>query len=348
MQELKEKESRIEDLIQEGNIEAAVQRLYELIIAYAEQQNFSKAEALRDRLYQIDPMAIREIAQSGDIIEQKKHQSLDPEHIELWSELYSKLTEEEENMFYFSLRTAYFESETPLFREGDIDRNLYFVEKGMLRLSFHSGNRETHVANVGPGETFGEETFFGRTSETTFSAIPLTPVQASVLHHSFLNKYHQDSKNLQLVLYDFCCRNNRIQESLKELNLDRREQKRVQVKGTIAVRVLDNGNNPVSRPFKGEIQDVSSGGLAFSNYFKKANTAQSLLGRRIALKFKLSVQGARKDVKKLGRVVGVQWHPFSEYSFHVRFDRSISPKKFVESLDSAESSVKSPDLNLEV
>ena len=135
---------------------------------------------------------------------------------------------------------------------------------------------------------------------------------------------------------------------LEELKLDRRRQKRVQVKGTIAVQVLDNAGNPVSRPFKGEVQDVSSGGLAFSNYFKKCSTAQSILGRRIALICKLRVQGVWKDLKKLGQVVGVQWHPFSEYSFHIRFDRPISPKKFVDNLDSAEPSGKSPELKLEV
>ena len=216
MQELQEKESRIEDLIQEGNIEAAVQSLYELIIAYAEQQDFSKAEKLRNRLYQVDPMAIREIAQSGEIIEQKMQHSLDPEHIDLWSGLYSKLSDEEQNIFYYSLSTVHFESEAaPLFREGDTDRHLYFVEKGMLRLSFHSGNRETHVANVVPGETLGAETFFVWSSERTFSAIPLTPVQVSVLHPTFLDKRDQGTKYLQSVLYDFCYCNNRYRSCWK-------------------------------------------------------------------------------------------------------------------------------------
>ncbi|MEF8943781.1 MAG: cyclic nucleotide-binding domain-containing protein [Desulfohalobiaceae bacterium] len=347
MQELKEKESRIEELLQEGNKEAAVQSLYELIISYAEQRDFPKAEALRNRLYQVDPMAIQEIAQSGEIIEQKKHQSLDPEHIELWSGLYSKLSDEEANMFYYSLSTAHFALDAPLFQEGDTDRHLYFVEKGQLRLSFHSGNRETHVANMGPGEVLGAETFFVRTSKRTFSAIPLIPVQTSVLHPTFLEKWDQDAKNLQSLLYDFCYRSDRIPELLEKLELDRREQRRVQVKGTIAVQVLDNAGNPVSRFFKGEIQNISSGGLAFSNSFKKGTTAQSLLGRRVALICKLSVQGVWKDLKKMGQVVGAQSHTYNEYSFNVRFDRPISPK-FVASLDSSESSGKSPDLNLEV
>lgn len=149
------------------------------------------------------------------------------------------------------------------------------------------------------------------------------------------------------MLRDFCYRNNPIPRLLQEVKLDRREQKQVPVQGAIAVRVLDNAGNPVSRPFKGEIQDFSSGGMAFSNYFKKGNTAQSLLGRRIALMCKLSVEGSWRDVKKLGRVVGVQLLPFSEYSFHVRFERPV-PSKFVASLDPASSSGKSPDLEVEV
>ena len=347
MQELKDKESRIDQLLQEGNTEAAVKALYELILAYAERQDFPKAEALRDRLYEVDPMAIREIWQSGEIIEQKKHQSLDPEHIELWSSLYGELSEEEENLLYYSLNTSHFDADIPLFREEDTDRSLYFVEKGQLRLSFEKGDREMHLATLGPGDTLGAETFFARSSKHTFTAIPLTPVKASVLHPSSLEHWEQDKKNLHTVLYDFCFRNNRVQELLEGQELDRREQKRVPVQGTIAVRVLDKEGKPVSRPFKGEMKNVSSGGLAFSNYFKKGDTAQALLGRRIALMCKLSVLGVWKDIKKLGQVVAVQTHPFSEYSFHVRFDRPVSDK-FVDSLDPAASSGKSPDLEVEI
>lgn len=347
MQDLKDKEAQLESLIQNGEKGDAVASLYELIVAYAKQKDFAKAEALRERLYELDPMAIREIAQTGDIIEQEKSQSLDREHMELWSGLYKDLNPEETNELYYSLIPASFDPDSPLFQEGDTDRSLYFLEKGQLKLSFHKGGKEIYLTTLQAGETVGAETFFARTWERTFSAVPLTTIQANVLHPSALDKREQDSSNLQSVIYDFCFRNDRITELLKDQNLDRRRQERIRVNGTLAVQVMDSAGKPVSRPFKGEIQDISIGGMSFSNYFKTKKTALSLLGRRIAIVCKLRAQGSWHEIKKLSQVVAVQSHSFSEYSFHIRFDRPISTE-LVNSLDTSESSGKSPDLDLEI
>ena len=347
MQDLKDKEAQLESLIQNGEKEDAVAILYELIIAYAKQKDFTKAENLRERLYELDPMAIREIAQTGDIIEQEKSQSLDREHMELWSGLYKDLSPEETNVLYYSLNPATFEPDSPLFQEGDTDSSLYFLEKGQLKLSFHKGDKEIYIATLQAGETVGAESFFARTCERTFSATPLTTIQANILYPSALDKREQNSSNLQSVIYDFCFRNDRITGLLKEQKLDRREQERVRISGTLAVQVMNSAGKPVSRPFKGEIQDISTGGMSFSNYFKTKKTALSILGRRIAIVCELRAQGSWQEIKKLSQVVAVQSHPFSEYSFHIRFDRPIS-QKLVNSLDSSDSSGKSPELDLEI
>lgn len=347
MQDLKEKESRIENLIRDGNIGAAVQGLYELIIAYAEMRDFAKAEILRDRLYEVDPMAIREIAQSGDIIEQKKSQAIDSEHMQLWAELYNQLSLEETNALYYSLTLHDYEPDSPLFREGDTDRHLYFLDKGLIRLSFQKGNKELYMGTIGPGDELGSETFFARTRERTFTATPVTPIRINALHPSVTEKWQQEANNLPSVLYDFCFRNDPIADFLKEHKTDRRKESRVPVQGTLAVRVMDNKGNPLSRPFKGEFQDISSQGISFSNSFKKRSTAQALLGRWIALKTRVHAQDSEEEMRKVGQVVAVQSHPFSEYTFHVRFDRPV-PQKLVNLIEPDSTSGKSPDLDLEI
>jgi len=347
MQDLKEKESRVEDSIREGNTGAAVLGLYELIIAYAEIRDFAKAETLRDRLYEIDPMAIREIAQSGDIIEQKKSQAIDSEHVQLWADLYHNLSLEESNALYYSLAHHDYEPDFVLFREGDTDRHLYLLDKGLIRLSFQKGDKELYMGTIGPGDTVGAETFFARTRERTFTATPVTPVTVNALHPSATEEWQQETKNLSSVLYDFCFRNDPIADFLKGHKTDRRKENRVPVQGTLAVRVMDSKGNPLSRPFKGEFQDISSQGISFSNSFKKESTAQALLGRSIALKTRVHAEGSQEEIRKVGQVVAVQSHPFSEYTFHVRFDRPV-PQKLVNIIKPESTSGKSPDLDLEI
>lgn len=347
MQDLKEKESRIEHLIRDGNTGAAVRGLYELIIAYAEIRDFAKAETLRDRLYEVDPMAIREIAQSGDIIEQKKSQAIDTEHMQLWAELYNQLSLEESNTLYYSLTLHNYEPDSPLFREGDTDRHLYFLDKGLIRLSFQKRSKELYMGTIGPGDPIGAETFFARTRERTFTATPATPITINALHPSETEKWQQEANNLPSVLYDFCFRNDPIADFLKEHKTDRRKESRVPVQGSLAVRVMDNEGNPLSRPFKGEFQDISSQGISFSNSFKKKSTAHALLGRWIALKTRVHAQGSHEEIRKVGQVVAVQSHPFSEYTFHVRFDRPV-PQKTVSLILPESTSGKSPDLDLEI
>ena len=65
-------EQLVDQHIAENKIEAAVSTLYRLIVTYAKEKNFTKAELLREKLYEIDSMALNEIISSAEIIEQEK------------------------------------------------------------------------------------------------------------------------------------------------------------------------------------------------------------------------------------------------------------------------------------
>jgi CRP-like cAMP-binding protein len=234
-----------------------------------------------------------------------------------------------------------------MFQEGDTDRNLYFLDKGLIRLSFRKGNRDVYIATIGPGDAVGAETFFARSRERTFTATPLSSVKANELHASVLEKWKNQANSLPSVLYDFCFRNNPISKYFQEQWLDRRNRNRVRLRGTLAARALDSQGNPVSRPFKGVVQDFSSGGVAFNNTFKGDAAARSFLGGRIALMSRLQTKSAQDQLKKVGRVVAVEPRPFSEFTFHVRFDRPV-PQDLVDTLGREVGSSQSPELKLEV
>jgi hypothetical protein len=324
MQDITLKEEQLELLIQNGKTEEAVQCLYDLIIAYAKRKEFAKAESLRDRLYEVDPLAIREIVKTGDIIEQEKSQTLDQDHMQLWFRLYNGLSQEEINELYYALTTRRFDVDSVLFTEGEPNQNLYLIERGDLKLSFRHDDRDVHLKALGSGEMVGGETFFSRTAYATFSASPITPVQASVLDRSVLPGWQKDFRGLLTRILEHWFHGYDIPEKVKTLNVDRRRQERVPVKAPIGVQVLDSAGNPSSKPFRGRLKDISTGGLAFGIETRKADAARVLLSRRIALKCKLPMSEGDTELKKLGRIVAVRDLPFDEFSFHVRFDKPIS------------------------
>ena len=61
-------EAEIFVLMAQGHREQAKHRLVELIAATARAGNFSEAERLRERMYEIDPMALAEIIRTGEIM----------------------------------------------------------------------------------------------------------------------------------------------------------------------------------------------------------------------------------------------------------------------------------------
>ena len=88
------KENLLETYIKENKNDLAVELLSDLITQNAKARNFSKAEALRERLFEVDSMALNAIVKSAEIIEAEKMAAIDPIHLDTWSHLYEKLTKE--------------------------------------------------------------------------------------------------------------------------------------------------------------------------------------------------------------------------------------------------------------
>ena len=76
MKDLYRQEQLVDKYISQGNKESAVSLLFKLIVTYAKGKNFSKAEALKDKLFKVNPMALEEILKSGEIIEEEKSELL--------------------------------------------------------------------------------------------------------------------------------------------------------------------------------------------------------------------------------------------------------------------------------
>jgi CRP-like cAMP-binding protein len=320
MMKIKESEKLVEQHIQKGDTAAAVELLYKMIVYCARQKNFSKAEKLRDRLMEVDSMALDEIINSQEIIDEEKEQSLDPIHKEIWARLYETLSTEEKNAIYFSMQDTTYKINEPIFSQGDLNPTLYFINQGQVKIIYTDKNGDVLLNTLGPGQIAGQDNFFSNTVCTT-SAVALTNVNLRSLEKKALLGMEGEFPNLKHKLHTYCDNFQNVAEMINKKKMDRRIQRRVKISGTGLFNLLNQAGEPIAKSFKGELSDISIGGLAFEIRISKEETARLLLGRKINAYFKFSKTHPPIEIERNGTIVGVYPYPFEDYSIHVKFDK---------------------------
>jgi len=317
-----ESEARIDELVAADDTDSAVKMLFELIVANAKRKNFNKAEELRDRLYDVDAMALTEILKAGEIIEQAKTESIDQDQLELWAELYNTLTEEETNELFHAMEDVSFDIDQTVFAQGRKNQNLYFVTEGSLKLVYQDGEKETLLKTLEKGDVAGHTTFF-TISMCTTSLITLSSVAMKVLPRTALDQWEESAPALKSKLEDYCLKLEKAKDIIKEKGMERRKQERFNVKGKILVQLLSKKRQPMGKPFKGDFSDISEGGLSFFIITSKRETARMLLGRRLGMKFLIPTRAAPLKTFQQGTVICVNYHLKNDYSIHVSFDGEL-------------------------
>jgi len=325
MSDLTGQDKLLDEHIKAGNTEAAVKLLYDLIVENAKAKKFAKAEALRDKLLEVDEMALTEIIQSAEIIEEEKTSGMDQNHMDIWSDLYSALTKEEANALYYSLEEEKYDADATIFEEGKPNNRLHFINQGQLKMVYRQGDKEMLLKDFGTGDLAGEDTFFNFTNCST-SLITLSRVQLSFLDEEALEKLEKDFSGLKSKLQDYCLKLVQVPDLLKMKDLDRRIHDRIKLKGIVVFQLLNKSGGPIGKAFKGTLSDISAGGLSFFITTPKKDTVRLLLGRKLNLKFALSLGESSGNASLNGTGVGVCDHFFNEWSIHIKFDKALSEK----------------------
>ncbi|MGA2226849.1 MAG: hypothetical protein ABSH41_20635 [Syntrophobacteraceae bacterium] len=86
---------------------------------------------------------------------------------------------------------------------------------------------------------------------------------------------------------------------------------------------MNSARNPVGRPFKVEICDVSQKGISFYVRITNKETAHHLVGRTLCVRYSHPQLDSAKAINELGTIVAVRFHPYADCSIHVEFDDSI-------------------------
>ena len=330
--DLLQKEALVDQYVQQNDAQSAVELLCELIESYAREKDFEKAEALHDKLYQTDPMAITEIVRAGEIIEAEKSEALDPEHIELWPDLYNNLNTKEANALFFAMQPETFEPGDKIKTQGELNSRLYFILSGEVNCSYSRDETELFFKTLGYGDIAGQNSFFSA-SVCTVSMHAMNRVKTHYLTHSATKGWQTDVPALEAKLRDYCRTKDRVKQELVKTEAERRADKRLSLSGRLSFQLLDKSGNPKAKVYKGEFSDISSGGLSFLVKSSRADRLFMLLGRRIQANFQIPLRsGQHLLISEPMTVIAIQPQVFDDYSIHVKFDRRKGVR-FIEDID---------------
>jgi CRP-like cAMP-binding protein len=273
------KEAAIIRIAMTGDKKKALRKLFDLIRECAENKDFQNAERLRERLYEIAPMALNAIIQSAEVIEREKNGIVGPGFLQIWSEMRKELSAREFSAIYHELTTRHLQAEEILVQQGTKNNELFFINHGSIKVSYKHDDREVFIKSLSAGEIAGENFFNASVWTVTLRA--LTPSRVSVLERSSFSRWHEEFPGLKGKLETFCRRSDNVHDLLNQKGLSRRSSERYQLARKVEIQMTDDAGKPIGHEFRGELSDISKGGLALVINIAEQEHGRLLLGRNM-------------------------------------------------------------------
>lgn len=322
--EIRNSEVLVAQYLTAGQNDKAFAMLFKLAVSSAKEKDFATSEAFRDRLYEIDSMALSKIVEVNEIIEEEKNKAITTDDRKLWSPLFQGFSANQANDFFIALSKETIESDTLILEQGRANDRLFLVDQGQVSMFYSDHEKEFLIARLGSGDIFGEDTFFS-VNVCTASIKTLTRTHLRTIDKTRFEKLKVIHESLESKLKKACVSGRSIFNRLRQKGIDRRSFKRINLNTKISFQLLSSSvSNAAPRSVRAELWDISKGGLSFYFQSKNPHAVQSLIGQDIGVRFDLNIKGKTKTVALSGVVHGVQSHPFDEYSVHLKFNRKLS------------------------
>lgn len=316
---IKAREAEIMALAKAGQREKARDQLIELTVACARGGDLNSANRLRDLLYEVDPMALREIIKVNELIEQAMSGSVDENYNRAWAGLRELLTQEEFLGLYHALETLEVPHGKAVVQMGSRLDAIFLVNKGNLNVVCRAGEKNVVCKVLEPGSMISENFF--QPSLWTVALVTLSPASLGVLRLERLVELEKQFPGIESKLRSYYDKVNDLPRLLQEHNINRRRFDRFRADSKITFQVLDKEGKPDERAFKGELHSIAQGGLAFLLRIVKKENRRMLFGRRLVIAV------AREDgtLKFTGTVVAVTLHDPQEhdYAVHMAFAQPV-------------------------
>ena len=303
-----------------------IKKLFADIQVAAKAKDFKLAEELREKLIEINPMAISEIIKSSEIIEKEKTAGIDKDHLVTWARLYDGLSDEERNCLYYSMKKYVVPEKKMLLTHGAMNNRLFLIDRGLVTIFFPKEGKNVVLAQIGRGDILGEYTF-STISLCSASAITHTEVELMVLDGGAADGWEDKYPGLYEKLIDFCLKSGRVDEILRIKKLEKRRYERFPAEGRVTATLLTREGKKSEVVFHGGLSDISVSGTCFTIRCSKKATARALLARYMLLSI-CSDEGENvATVSAIGRVVRVSFHLYEDYSVHVQFNALLTKEQ---------------------
>lgn len=318
-------EGKIQTLLDESRKSEALALIMQLIESSVQQKDFIQAEKFRDWLMQIDSMAIAEIIRAAEIIEDGKNASINTEDFATWNDLVEFLTPDEFSSLYHAMDRKSYKSGEMIVSQGEYHSSLFFINSGNVRLYAISQGVDVPLKELGPGEIMGAETFF-EVSVWTINAKSLG-AEVSILSHKRLEALGHSHPALESKLLDFSSRFLSMNSIFKKTRRTRRQHDRKKISGQTNIILINKEGKETGNRAKGDLLDISKGGISFALRFSKKNKAIGLLRQKI----RIAIPTSNPTIPFYhdGTVVAVRCQDFvgNEYSLHIEFDKLLDSSK---------------------
>jgi CRP-like cAMP-binding protein len=310
---------------QENKVQEA-KKLFLEIQALVKEGNITRADEVREKLIASNPMALSEIIKSAELIENHKSANIDKNHLAIWDKLYGTLSSEEKNCLYYSLKKVVVPPGKVILTHGAFNTRLFFIDSGQVTIYLPKGDKHVLLAQIGRGDILGEYTF------ATISLCSATAVSHSEVHMMYLESAAADDwENKQPGLYDklidFCIRFGRVDEIIRRKKMEKRAFVRYSAEGRVVATLLTKEGKKTETHFRGNLSDISVAGTCFLIKCSKKATARALLARHLSLTFSFERNNEQITFTAFGKVIGVSFHLYNDYSVHVHFIKHLQEEQ---------------------
>lgn len=323
-EQLAAKEAEVKALVEQDHREDAGKLLFDLITACANGGDIGNANRLRDMLYDVDPMALMSVIKANELIDAAMSGSISEDFTKAWAGLKEALTEDEFLGLYHALEKHEVDEKKAVVKAGSKLDALMFVNKGNLSVICHCVGKNAEVKTLEPGTMIGENCF--QPSVWTVSLVSANHVELFILRQKKLVELTEKFPGLENKLLSYYQQFENIPQLLVEKELKRRKHERFTVDHKMDFQVFDKDGKPAERSFRGELDNISEGGLAFLMRIVKRENRWQLFGRRILIT--LEYEGAKYQFKGVVVAISVQDLQNHDYSIHVAFDEPVGADVF--------------------
>jgi len=321
------REAEIQALVEQDRRDEAGKKLFDLIVACAQGGDLNTARRLRDLLYDVDPMALTVIIKANEIIDEAMSGAVSDEFTRAWTGLKEALNGDEFLALYHALEEHEVEADKVIVKAGSKLDAVFFVTRGHIRVMSQCGGKSCEVKVLEPGMMLSENCF--HPSFWTVSLVSMTPAAFMLLRLEKLVEIENGFPGFENRLTGYYEQFNDIYPQLQDKELQRRKFERSRVDHKMVFQVLAKDGTEDERVFRGELDNISPGGLAFLIRIVKRENRRMLFGRKLLV----SVPCDGKKLQFTGHVVAVTVNNLQDhdYAVHVAFEQSV-PQETIQPL----------------